>query len=162
RWQEFCRSGRLQPDLVERPRFTFSTGDHPVRLQRLSLPVSGVRLAALALGASLGLAACSGGMSGLPGFDNPPAAPAEPTGQTIGTGNVKAGLIPPLAPGGQGSAVGQSLRNAAEMSLAEFPGADLTLLVKDDRGSAEGAQAATQEALREGAELIIGPLFAPS
>ncbi|MCP6133971.1 ABC transporter substrate-binding protein, partial [Klebsiella pneumoniae] len=35
-------------------------------------------------------------------------------------------------------------------------------LVKDDRGTPEGAQAAVQQALSEGAELIIGPLFAPS
>jgi ABC-type branched-subunit amino acid transport system substrate-binding protein len=34
--------------------------------------------------------------------------------------------------------------------------------VKDDHGTPEGAQAATQQALAEGAELIIGPLFAGS
>ncbi|MGO4674278.1 penicillin-binding protein activator [Bosea sp. 2YAB26] len=135
-------------------------------LQRLPLPVSRLRLAALALGVSLGLAACSGGTSGLPGFDGGSAAPGgeaqAPTGQTIGTGKVKVGLVLPLTAEGQGAVVGNSLKNAAEMALAEFPGADLTLLVKDDRGSPEGAQAAAQEALREGAELIIGPLFAPS
>ena len=48
------------------------------------------------------------------------------------------------------------------MALAEFPNADLTLLVKDDRGTPDGARAAAQEALSEGAELIVGPLFAPS
>ena len=58
--------------------------------------------------------------------------------------------------------VGNSLKNAAAMALAEFPNADLTLLVKDDRGTPEGARAATQQAISEGAELIIGPLFAPA
>lgn len=112
----------------------------------------------------LALAACGGGTSGLPGFDSgaPAAGGAAPTGQTIGTGKVKVGLILPLTAEGQGAVVGNSLKNAAEMALAEFPNADLTLLVKDDRGTPDGARAAAQEALSEGAELIVGPLFAPS
>ncbi|HEV2512704.1 penicillin-binding protein activator [Bosea sp. (in: a-proteobacteria)] len=116
-------------------------------------------------GVGAALAACSGGTGGLPGFDSqttPPAGGAQPSGPTIGTGSVKVGLILPLTAEGSGATVGNSLKNAAEMALAEFPGADLTLLVKDDRGTPDGAQAAAQEALREGAELIIGPLFAPS
>ena len=120
----------------------------------------------LALGLALGLASCGGGTSGLPGFDSgqptTPDAPAALSGQTIGNGSVRVGLVLPLTAEGQGAVVGNALRNAAEMALAEFPGADLTLLVKDDRGTPAGAQAAAQEALREGAELIIGPLFAPS
>jgi ABC-type branched-subunit amino acid transport system substrate-binding protein len=111
------------------------------------------------------LSACSGGTGGLPGFDNSTASQGgntPPSGPTIGTGSVKVGLILPLTAEGSGATVGNSLKNAAEMALAEFPGADLTLLVKDDRGTPEGAQAAAQEAFREGAELIIGPLFAPS
>jgi ABC-type branched-subunit amino acid transport system substrate-binding protein len=105
-----------------------------------------------------------GGTSGLPGFDSgtPAGSGAAPTGQTIGTGKVKVGLILPLTAEGQGAVVGNSLKNAAEMALAEFPNTDLTLLVKDDRGTPDGARAAAQEALSEGAELIVGPLFAPS
>ncbi len=131
---------------------------------RLLAPVLRRSAVSLVAFSGLMLAACSGGPSGLPGFDSPTAQtqPAESAGQTIGTGKVKVGLILPLTAEGQGAVVGNSLRNAAEMALAEFPNADLTLLVKDDRGTPEGAQAAAQEALREGAELIIGPLFAPS
>jgi ABC-type branched-subunit amino acid transport system substrate-binding protein len=121
---------------------------------------------ALAVLAALALTACSGGTSGLPGFDaaapQPPQGQPVATGQTIGSGKVRVGLILPLTAEGQGATVGNSLKNAAEMALAEFPGADLTLLVKDDRGTPEGAQAAAQQAVAEGAELIIGPLFAPS
>ena len=54
----------------------------------------------------------------------------------------------------------QSMRNAAEMALAEFNNPDIQLLVKDDGGSAPGAQQAAQQALDEGAEIILGPLFA--
>ena len=126
-------------------------------------PVLRFKARALAVFLPLALAACSGGTSGLPGFDSGTPAPgAAPTGQTIGNGKVKVGLILPLTAEGQGAVVGNSLKNAAEMSLAEFPNADLTLLVKDDRGTPEGARAAAQEAVSEGAELIIGPLFAPS
>ena len=56
----------------------------------------------------------------------------------------------------------QSMRNAAEMALAEFNSPDIQLLVKDDGGSAPGAQQAAQQALDEGAEIILGPLFAHS
>ena len=54
----------------------------------------------------------------------------------------------------------QSMRNSAEMALAEFNNPDIQLLVKDDGGSAPGAQQAAQQALDEGAEIILGPLFA--
>ena len=63
---------------------------------------------------------------------------------------------------GQGAVVAQSMRNAAELALGESQGSDITLLVKDDLGTPEGAQAAAQQALAEGAELIVGPLFAGS
>lgn len=127
-------------------------------------PILRFKARTLAVLLPLALAACGGGTSGLPGFDSgaPAAGGAAPTGQTIGTGKVKVGLILPLTAEGQGAVVGNSLKNAAEMALAEFPNADLTLLVKDDRGTPDGARAATQEALAEGAELIVGPLFAPS
>ena len=52
------------------------------------------------------------------------------------------------------------MRNAAEMALAEFNNPDLQLLVKDDGGTAQGAQQAAQQVLDEGAEIILGPLFA--
>src|SRR6202000_1455752 len=35
-------------------------------------------------------------------------------------------------------------------------------LIKDDAGSPQGAQAAAQQAVDEGAEIILGPLFASS
>jgi ABC-type branched-subunit amino acid transport system substrate-binding protein len=52
------------------------------------------------------------------------------------------------------------MRNAAELALSEFNSPDIQLLVKDDGGTGQGAQAATQQALDEGAEIILGPLFA--
>jgi len=54
------------------------------------------------------------------------------------------------------------MRNAADMALAEFNAPNVQLLVKDDAGSADGARQAAQQALNEGAEIILGPLFAQS
>ena len=52
------------------------------------------------------------------------------------------------------------MKNAAEMALAEFKNPNIQLLVKDDAGTPQGAQAAAEQALAEGAEIIVGPLFA--
>ena len=54
------------------------------------------------------------------------------------------------------------MKNAAELALVEFNAPNIQLLVKDDGGTALGAQAAVQQALNEGAEIILGPLFAQS
>src|SRR5260370_12205478 len=54
------------------------------------------------------------------------------------------------------------MKKAAEMALAEFQNPNIQLLIKDDGGSSQGAQQGTQQALDEGAEIILGPLFALS
>ena len=79
---------------------------------------------------------------------------------TIGNGPVKVALVLPLTQGGAPSSVGQSLRNAAELAYADAGTADLTILVKDDHSTPDGARDATQAAIGEGADLILGPLFA--
>src|SRR5262245_8199989 len=93
-----------------------------------------------ALASLLLLAGCSG-MGDLPG--SAPSAPAQ-SASNIGEGKVKAGLILPLSSTGNAAVAAQSMRNAAEMALAEFNNPDLQLLVKDDGGSAPGAQQAAQ------------------
>ena len=72
------------------------------------------------------------------------------------------GLILPLSAAGNAGVAAQSMKNAAEMALAEFQNPNIQLLIKDDGGSAQGAQQGTQQALDEGAEIILGPLFALS
>jgi branched-chain amino acid transport system substrate-binding protein len=123
-------------------------------------------IAGLAAGSTLLLAACTGSnspsefLSRLPGPSQPAGPPQAST--NIGAGQVKVGLILPLSAGGNAGVAALSMRNAAEMALAEFNNPDLQLLVKDDSGNAFGAQQAAQQALDEGAELILGPLFAQS
>ena len=82
---------------------------------------------------------------------------------TFGTGLsvlMRVALVVPLTQGAGQSVVGASLRNGADLALSESGADALTILVKDDRSTPDGARAAAQEALNEGAELFIGPLFA--
>jgi len=121
----------------------------------------------LILGAPL-LGACAGVQQSLGSFSNPfssqPSGAAGPQQEplAVGTGHVKVGLILPLSAAGNAGVAAQSMRNAAEMALAEFQNPNIQLLIKDDAGSPQGAQAGTQQALDEGAEIILGPLFALS
>src|SRR5262245_55573762 len=107
------------------------------------------RWAAILIATSL-LAACGGNSPGDIFGGTPPAAAPATTG-SIGEGQVKVGLVLPLSAAGNAGAAGTSMRNAAEMALAEFNVADRQLLLKDDGGSAPGAQQAAQQALDEGA-----------
>ncbi|MCX7312287.1 MAG: penicillin-binding protein activator [Alphaproteobacteria bacterium] len=114
------------------------------------------------------MTACSGipnSSSVLDSFSrNPPPAgapePAPVAAAPIGAGAVRVGLILPLSAGGNAGTVALSMKNAAEMALAEFSSPNVQLLVKDDAGTSGGAQQAVQQALAEGAEIIVGPLFA--
>jgi ABC-type branched-subunit amino acid transport system substrate-binding protein len=117
-------------------------------------------LGGLLAGALALLSACAG-VSDLFNTGAPPAA-TQPPATSIGTGQVRVGLILPLSAGGNAGTVAQSMKNAAEMALAEFNNPDIQLLVRDDGGNSGGAQQAAQDALAQGAEIIVGPLFAHS
>jgi ABC-type branched-subunit amino acid transport system substrate-binding protein len=84
------------------------------------------------------------------------------TGETIGTGSVKVAMLLPLSATGNAGTLANHLKNAAALALKDFPSADIQILVKDDRGTADGARAAATEAIQQGAQLILGPLFAAS
>jgi branched-chain amino acid transport system substrate-binding protein len=122
-------------------------------------------LAGLMAAAGIVLAGCSGNssyFSSFPSLSSSAPAPGAQPAATIGTGQVKVALILPLSGSGNAGLAGQAMRNAAEMALAEFNSPNIQLLVKDDAGTAEGARQAAQQALDEGAEIIVGPLFAQS
>src|SRR5579883_285374 len=137
----------------------------PVPVLRLTRRRS---LAGLLAMAGSALAGCSGNSSLLNSFTSPAPAPPPPqaaeaaAGAVIGSGQVKVALILPLSAGGNAGLAGQAMRNAAEMALAEFNAPNIQLLVKDDGGTAEAARQSAQQAVDEGAEIILGPLFAQS
>ncbi len=134
---------------------------------RLS-PAGASRLGfALTILAAALLAACNPG--GRPGaHDLSLATPAGPgaaraageASEQIGTGSIKIALIVPLTQASGPSVVGASLRNAAQLAYMDSGANDVSILVKDDHSTPAGAAAAAQSAVNEGAEIILGPVFA--
>lgn len=112
-----------------------------------------------AAAATAALTACANTVSQLGG--TPPATEQQPA-TAIGSGQVRIGFILPLSAPGNAGVAATALKNAAEMALADFKEPNIQLLVKDDGGTPQGAQLGAQQAIDEGAELIIGPLFAQS
>ena len=126
-----------------------------------AMPTRRRSIAGLLATAGTLLAGCSGNsqyLSTTPG----PQSSQVPPGATIGNGQVKVGLILPLSAPGNAGLAGQSMRNAAEMAVAEFSNPNIQLMVKDDGGTAQAAQISAQQSLGDGAQIILGPLFSQS
>lgn len=116
---------------------------------------------ALAGGSTLVLGGCLGSTLGaLPGELVQPGAQPPVSGQVIGSGAVRIGLLLPLTSGGSNASIGSVFQNSASLALQNFPNSDIQLLVKDTGGTAQGGRAAAQQAISEGAELLLGPVFA--
>jgi branched-chain amino acid transport system substrate-binding protein len=116
-----------------------------------------MRLGLSVVATSLLVAACTTQLGGTAPPAGESAAAAQPA-----DGQVRIALILPLTAQGNAGLAAQSMKNAAEMALAEFKVSNVQLLVKDDGGSPQGARNAAEQAISEGAEIIIGPLFAQS
>jgi ABC-type branched-subunit amino acid transport system substrate-binding protein len=115
------------------------------------------RRVALALLGSVVLSACSGdGTGDLGAGFNPVSAltgPATPA---------KVALLVPLSSQGAPGVIARNLKQAAELAVFERDTRVIELIVKDDKGTPEGAKAAAEDAIKVGATLILGPLYAKS
>ena len=114
--------------------------------------------------AVLGLSACT--TFGPQGTADQRAAAVQPaapgiTGETIGDGETRVALLLPKSAAGNGGATATAFRNAAELAIRDFPNAGIQIAVYDTGGAPAGAQLAASAALGEGAEMILGPVFAP-
>ena len=115
------------------------------------------------MAAGLSLAGCSTGSgSAASQLANPTATPPTSTPAGRQKVNARVALLLPLSATGHPAVVAKGMKQAAEMALFENNNPGFRLLVKDTRGTAEGASAAATAALSEGAELIVGPMFAKS
>jgi ABC-type branched-subunit amino acid transport system substrate-binding protein len=99
-----------------------------------------------------------------PVAEGPPlAAPTSPVAtEDLGAGvedGLKVGLLLPLT--GTSAKLGEALLHGAEMALFDTADDRFALVVKDTGGTPEGARAAAESAIAEGARLILGPLFGP-
>ena len=75
---------------------------------------------------------------------------------------VKVGLILPLSGGGQAAVVAESMKQAAELAIRDLGAKHMELLIRDDKGTPEGAMAAASDVVGQGAELVLGPLYSRS
>lgn len=114
-------------------------------------PVLRTAIAAFAL---LGLAACQAvPVPGLGGAAGPQIDASKPVPVAL--------LVPKGATGG-GGVVGRSLENAALLALSEMPGRPVDLRIYDTAGDPGVAASAATTAVREGAQILIGPLYTQS
>ncbi|WP_419907264.1 penicillin-binding protein activator [Hoeflea sp.] len=124
------------------------------------------------LSATLVLSGCQAVNYGLPQGGSAPREPAVPesfpiktgpaAGEVLGTGAVRVALLLPKSAPGNGAAIAAEYRNAAELAIAARGEQSMELVIKDTGGTAAGAIARTEEAVREGSAIILGPVFSGS
>ena len=88
--------------------------------------------------------------------------PGANTGSLDNKPSIKIALLVPLSAQGHPGLIAKSLKQAAELALFERDNPNLQLIVKDDKGTPDGAKIAAEDVLKSGATLIMGPLFAKS
>lgn len=81
------------------------------------------------------------------------------TKRPIAAREFKVALLLPLS--GPHAEIGESMRQAAEMSLFDTSDSSLQLLPFDTKGTPAGAKEAGRVALNKNVDLILGPVFAP-
>lgn len=119
--------------------------------------------AVVSLMLAAGLSACTGSTTGIyPQLNGGTPSPVAPTGDVLGDGSVRVALLLPKSATANAGQIATVFRNAAELAMNDFQGADIQVLVKDTGGTVEGGREATQQAISEGAELILGPVFSPA
>ena len=138
--------------------------------------------------ASLALASCDSlrSLTGLPGeagrqqapsrrpgpvlqpYPPPPAVPAptpvtpapEQELEAAQDQRVDVALLLPLS--GRLANLGNAMSDAAQMAMFDLADRRFALMPIDDKGTANGAADAAKQAVAQGAQLILGPLLAPS
>ena len=89
-------------------------------------------------------------------------APPPGQGQSQTRAPVKIALLLPMGGMGETAAIAKSMKQGAEMALFELNDPNVELITKDDGGTTARARAAADEAIKEGAEIVIGPLLSQS
>jgi branched-chain amino acid transport system substrate-binding protein len=83
-----------------------------------------------------------------------PSVAAAPNGQPV-----KVAILVPLS--GPRAEMGQAFYNAAQLALFDMGSHSFELMPRDTGSTAAGAEKATQSVIADGAQLILGPVFAP-
>ncbi|EEE36749.1 extracellular ligand-binding receptor [Rhodobacteraceae bacterium KLH11] len=111
-------------------------------------PVGKLAKSAIALATAAFLAACEvGGIGGGPSIDASDPVPV-------------ALLVPSGSPQSGDAALARSLENAARLAIADLPNVKIDLRVYDTAGNAGTASVVAQQAVSDGAKIILGPVYA--
>jgi branched-chain amino acid transport system substrate-binding protein len=86
-----------------------------------------------------------------------PMAPTQPMPSMPQAAHIKVALLLPLS--GDQAALGESLLRASQLALFEAPDSNVEILVRDTGDSSFGAAQAAQDAINQGAQLVLGPVF---
>ncbi|MCW5770729.1 MAG: penicillin-binding protein activator [Rhodospirillaceae bacterium] len=111
--------------------------------------------AAGALLFGLSLAACS--TTDRDGPKTTASRPEVPPGRLAPGSQVTVAILLPLT--GERARLGKAMQRAAEMAVLEQGARNMKLLTFDTRGTPEGSVAALDQAIQQGAKLILGPVF---
>lgn len=84
-----------------------------------------------------------------PPAQSPAALPVAP---------IKVALLVPMS--GHSANVGEAIMNASQLALFDIGADTFEIMPRDTGGTASGAAAAARTAINDGAQLILGPLFA--
>lgn len=103
------------------------------------------------------LNACSTGAGSLTdtALNNSPAS--QP-----GDEKIRIALLLPLSAEGRSAQIAKQIKQAGELALFEADNPNIELITKDTQGTPAGARKAATAAVSEGAEIVLGPLFAAS
>ncbi len=95
------------------------------------------------------------------GPEGPVATGGPRMGTGVGSGPLKVALLVPQSGRARDQiAIGNAISDAAQMALFDAGRSDITLIVKNTGAGAGSAANAAQQAINEGAEIILGPVFA--
>lgn len=97
---------------------------------------------------AMALAAC---VQGTPGGNQPSGG---------SSGKVAVALLVPKSGAGGDAALATHLENAARLAIADLSGVQIDLRVYDTGGSTAASVAAANRAMDEGAQVLLGPVFA--
>ena len=99
------------------------------------------------------LTACGGGFTGI-GDGGPTIDTSKPVPVAL--------LVPAGGGNAADDALASSLENAARLAMSELDGVTIDLRVYNTAGNPNQTITATAEAVREGAKIILGPVYAPN
>lgn len=78
-------------------------------------------------------------------------------------GRIAIGVLLPFSdPRDDIQSIATDMHRAVQLALFDMGIKNIVLIIKDTQGTPEGAEFAAREALREGAEILIGPVFSSS